>query len=167
MVTKEGRSVSKRRGGRNFTIICAVLLLVSALASAHSGRTDANGGHWNHSTGEYHYHTGEYAGRSQSSSKSSSKSKATSEALKKLEQKHNTNTTDERASPKKKKLAFWDVAGTVLGLLLVFGPFIAEICADIFPSNFTRKMRKLKRDKEKQRKKDNNIKGSEHHGKEK
>lgn len=34
------------------------LLMLTSLASAHSGKTDANGGHWDNSTGEYHYHHG-------------------------------------------------------------------------------------------------------------
>lgn len=41
-------------------LICTLiaLFLVTASASAHPGRTDANGGHWNNSTGEYHFHHG-------------------------------------------------------------------------------------------------------------
>lgn len=41
-------------------LICTLiaLFLVTASASAHPGRTDANGGHWDNSTGEYHYHHG-------------------------------------------------------------------------------------------------------------
>lgn len=34
------------------------LFLLSSLATAHPGRTDANGGHYNRKTGEYHYHNG-------------------------------------------------------------------------------------------------------------
>ena len=34
------------------------ILLLTSLASAHSGKTDASGGHWDNSTGEYHYHHG-------------------------------------------------------------------------------------------------------------
>lgn len=34
------------------------LLMLTSVASAHPGQTDANGGHWDNSTGEYHYHHG-------------------------------------------------------------------------------------------------------------
>lgn len=37
-----------------FTLI--VLITLSSLASAHSGRTDAYGGHWDRKTGIYHFH---------------------------------------------------------------------------------------------------------------
>lgn len=41
--------------------LVVLLLILSAPASAHSGRTDGAGGHTNHSTGEYHYHHGKPA----------------------------------------------------------------------------------------------------------
>lgn len=41
-----------------FIVLVALLNLFLCVASAHSGRTDANGGHYNRSTGEYHYHHG-------------------------------------------------------------------------------------------------------------
>lgn len=44
-----------------FLAILALLLSLSAVSFAHSGRTDGSGGHWNHSTGEYHYHHGKPA----------------------------------------------------------------------------------------------------------
>ena len=34
------------------------LLMLTSIASAHPGQTDANGGHWDNDTGEYHYHHG-------------------------------------------------------------------------------------------------------------
>lgn len=34
------------------------LMLLSIVASAHAGRTDASGGHWDRSDGTYHYHHG-------------------------------------------------------------------------------------------------------------
>ena len=41
-------------------IICAAgcLLMLTSVASAHPGQTDADGGHWDNDTGEYHYHHG-------------------------------------------------------------------------------------------------------------
>ena len=41
-------------------IISAIgcLIMLTSVASAHPGRTDANGGHWDQETGEYHYHHG-------------------------------------------------------------------------------------------------------------
>jgi len=54
-------------------------ILISALATAHSGRTDSSGGHNNRSTGGYHYHN---SGYSSSSSKSNYKySKKTKQQL--------------------------------------------------------------------------------------
>ena len=38
--------------------VLALLSLLTPLASAHPGHTDAAGGHWDSSTGEYHYHHG-------------------------------------------------------------------------------------------------------------
>ena len=35
-----------------------LFLCLSAVVSAHPGRTDSDGGHIDHSTGEYHYHHG-------------------------------------------------------------------------------------------------------------
>lgn len=43
---------------RKFFLILVLPLLLTSIASAHGGRTDANGGHYNHATGEYHYHHG-------------------------------------------------------------------------------------------------------------
>jgi Na+/melibiose symporter-like transporter len=43
-------------------VVVLPLLLISIIAFAHPGRTDANGGHYNHSTGEYHYHNGNSTG---------------------------------------------------------------------------------------------------------
>lgn len=43
---------------RRFVSLLVLLLLLSSVALAHSGRTDSKGGHMNHSTGEYHYHHG-------------------------------------------------------------------------------------------------------------
>lgn len=34
------------------------LLMLTSVASAHPGQTDADGGHWDNDTGEYHYHHG-------------------------------------------------------------------------------------------------------------
>ena len=42
---------------RLLAMLCALLVL-SAPALAHSGKTDGKGGHYNRSTGEYHYHHG-------------------------------------------------------------------------------------------------------------
>ena len=36
-----------------------ILISISSISIAHSGRTDSNGGHYDSSTGEYHYHNGE------------------------------------------------------------------------------------------------------------
>ncbi|MBR6688808.1 MAG: YHYH domain-containing protein [Clostridia bacterium] len=35
-----------------------MIILLSPISMAHSGRTDANGGHYDRSTGIYHYHNG-------------------------------------------------------------------------------------------------------------
>lgn len=43
---------------RKIFLVLVFLLLLTSLASAHKGRTDANGGHYDYSTGEYHYHHG-------------------------------------------------------------------------------------------------------------
>lgn len=39
-------------------IAFAICLCLSAIVSAHPGKTDSNGGHIDHSSGEYHYHHG-------------------------------------------------------------------------------------------------------------
>lgn len=49
---------------KSFLLVILLLTVLSSLplvASAHSGKTDANGGHWDHSIGEYHYHHGKPA----------------------------------------------------------------------------------------------------------
>lgn len=38
-----------------------IILNISIISFAHSGRTDANGGHYDRSTGEYHYHNNGYS----------------------------------------------------------------------------------------------------------
>jgi len=37
-----------------------LIVMITTMLSAHSGRTDSNGGHYSRSTGEYHYHNGGY-----------------------------------------------------------------------------------------------------------
>ncbi len=37
-------------------VVMAVIVMMSSLAFAHSGRTDSFGGHTNNSTGMYEYH---------------------------------------------------------------------------------------------------------------
>lgn len=39
-------------------LLFLIILFMSSLLYAHSGRTDSSGGHYNRSTGEYHYHHG-------------------------------------------------------------------------------------------------------------
>ena len=39
-------------------LVLTIFLSLSAVAYAHSGKTDNNGGHIDHSTGQYHYHHG-------------------------------------------------------------------------------------------------------------
>ena len=39
------------------SFLTILLLLISLIASSHSGRTDSSGGHYNRSTGDYHYHS--------------------------------------------------------------------------------------------------------------
>ena len=48
-------------------LLLATILLISALATAHSGRTDSSGGHNNHKTGGYHYHNSGHSKSSYSS----------------------------------------------------------------------------------------------------
>jgi len=55
-------------------VVIFTLLVFSAPAFSHSGRTDANGGHYNRTTGEYHYHNG---GNSSGGSSGSTYSKPT------------------------------------------------------------------------------------------
>ena len=43
---------------RRIFIIFNLIILISSICIAHSGRTDSNGGHYDTSTGEYHYHSG-------------------------------------------------------------------------------------------------------------
>jgi len=42
-------------------LLLTTILLISTLATAHSGRTDSSGGHYNRSTGEYHSHNSGYS----------------------------------------------------------------------------------------------------------
>lgn len=42
---------------RRILIIFNIIILISSICIAHSGRTDSNGGHYDTSTGEYHYHS--------------------------------------------------------------------------------------------------------------
>lgn len=46
---------------KKFFILLLVILNISLVSFAHSGRTDANGGHYDRSTGEYHYHNSGYS----------------------------------------------------------------------------------------------------------
>lgn len=43
---------------KKFISAVGCLLMLTPVALAHPGKTDANGGHWNTETGEYHYHHG-------------------------------------------------------------------------------------------------------------
>lgn len=42
---------------RRILIIFYLIILISSICIAHSGKTDNNGGHLDYSTGEYHYHS--------------------------------------------------------------------------------------------------------------
>ncbi len=47
-----------RRIARFVILVSILLLSLTLVCSAHSGKTDSNGGHYNYSTGDYHYHHG-------------------------------------------------------------------------------------------------------------
>ena len=58
-----------------------ILILVSTLATAHSGRTDSSGGHNNRSTGAYHFHNSGHSKPSYSLPSYSSSTKSSQQQI--------------------------------------------------------------------------------------
>lgn len=106
----------------------ALLMLLTIVAFAHSGRTDSNGGHHNNSTGEYHYHHG-YSAHNHYDMDGDGDLDCPYEFDDKTNHGNSSTNTSEKVpdssseskdTPKKeKKITFLDVVGIVFSLILL------------------------------------------------
>ena len=142
-------------------VLCVVMCLFTIVATAHSGRTDANGGHIDNSTGLYHYHHGYSAHQHYDmdgdgiidcpydyDDKTNSNNKTISDAVPK---KDNNTTIDTNSINKSDDIAFGEIMLLILKIvgvsliILLFGcciwlmihmlvltPLISWICKKTF-----------------------------------
>lgn len=115
------------------------VFLLSANASAHSGKTDWQGGHTDSSTGDYHFHHGQQAHDHYDIDGDGIKDcpiEFNKEII--IGKKYPLRTPEEEQNKQKPKLTFWDVVVLVfeiviavaIGLIILF-PIIALFSVNI------------------------------------
>lgn len=106
----------------NVLIVSILMLSLTLVVYAHSGRTDSSGGHIDKSTGKYHYHHG-YPAHSHYDINGDGFKDCPYTYTKKPNHSNNNNTnkdnnnTDSTIEDRENKTTFWDVIKAVLILI--------------------------------------------------